>query len=76
MAIRYICRHCQSVIGELDSAAVNEYQLGLQFLTPGERRDIIAYSPNGNMTVKVVCDYCKEALELNPELALVESPLQ
>lgn len=76
MAIKYICRHCRSVIGELDSASVNEYQLGLHFLTPEERSDIIAYSPNGDMTVKVVCDYCKEALESNPELTLVANPLQ
>lgn len=76
MAIKYICRHCQSVMGELDSALVNEYQLGLHFLTPEERSDIITYSPNGDMTVKVVCEYCKQALESNPELALVANPLQ
>lgn len=76
MAIRYVCRHCGSTIGVLDSGAVSELRLGLQFLTLAERRDIIAYNPDGGMTVKVVCEFCREALEANPELSLVNSPLQ
>ncbi|WJH36369.1 anti-sigma-F factor Fin family protein [Paenibacillus aurantius] len=76
MAIKYVCRHCRTTIGELDSGAVSEQQLGLHFLTPEERSDIIAYNLNGDMTVKVVCDYCREALAANPELSLLASPLQ
>ncbi|TYP67996.1 anti-sigma-F factor Fin family protein [Paenibacillus methanolicus] len=76
MAVNYICRHCKSEMGSIDSAQVSELQLGFHFLTPEERSDIIAYNPNGDVTVKVVCDYCREALEANPELALVASPLQ
>ncbi|HBS44590.1 MAG TPA: hypothetical protein DEA91_09290 [Paenibacillus sp.] len=51
-------------------------QLGLHSLTPVERRDIIAYNSEGEITVKVTCEYCKEALEHNPELSLLTSPLQ
>lgn len=76
MSIKYICRHCQSVIGELDEARVSEHQLGFHFLTPEERRDIITYDPNGSTTVRVVCDYCREAIAANPELSLLSSPLQ
>lgn len=76
MAIKYICRHCQSAIGEIDNDLVSEFQLGFHFLTPEERRDIIAYSQNGDITVKVTCDYCREALEINPELSLLANPLQ
>ena len=54
----------------------SEMQLGFHFLTPEERSDIIAYNPNGDVTVKVVCDYCREAIESNPELLLVANPLQ
>jgi hypothetical protein len=50
--------------------------LGFHFLTPEERSDIIAYDSNGDVTVKVVCDYCREAVERNPELLLVVNPLQ
>ncbi|WP_040953040.1 anti-sigma-F factor Fin family protein [Gorillibacterium massiliense] len=76
MAITYICRYCKTQMGSLETGAVDEFRLGLQFLTPGERRDIIAYTPDGGMTVKVVCEFCREALDANPELSLVASPLQ
>ncbi|MFE5324458.1 anti-sigma-F factor Fin [Paenibacillus sp. NPDC056579] len=76
MAIKYVCRHCRTLIGELEQQHVSEELLGFHFLTPEERQSIISYNPNGDMTVNVVCDYCKEALENNPELSLVASPLQ
>lgn len=73
---KYVCRHCRTTIGELGSGQANELQLGFHFLTPAERSDIISYNPNGDVVVKVVCDYCREALEANPELSLVGNPLQ
>lgn len=76
MAVNYVCRHCKSAIGSIHSGSVSELQLGFHFLTPEERSDIIAYNPNGDITVKVVCDYCREAIESNPELVLVANPLQ
>ncbi|GGG24620.1 anti-sigma-F factor Fin family protein [Paenibacillus abyssi] len=76
MAVNYVCRHCKTGIGSLSGDAASEARLGFHFLTPEERSDIIAYNPNGDVTVKVVCDYCREAIEANPELLLVMSPLQ
>jgi hypothetical protein len=76
MSVKYICRHCHTFIGEIQEQAVTEQQLGFHFLTPGERRDIISYNMDGDVTVRVVCDYCKEALEANPELSLLSNPLQ
>jgi hypothetical protein len=76
MAVNYVCRHCRTPLGTLDSSELSEMRLGFHFLTPEERSDIIAYDASGDVTVKVVCDYCREAVERNPELALVTSPLQ
>lgn len=76
MAVNYICRHCKTSIGSVDAASVTEQQLGFHFLTPEERSDIIAYDSNGDITVKIVCDYCSEALDSNPDLLLVSNPLQ
>jgi hypothetical protein len=76
MSVKYICRHCLTFMGEINEATVTEQQLGFHFLTPEERRDIISYNMDGDVTVKVVCDYCREALEANPELSLLASPLQ
>jgi hypothetical protein len=63
-------------MGVLNSGDLSEMRLGFHFLTPEERSDIIAYDSNGDVTVKVVCDYCREAVERNPELLLVVNPLQ
>ncbi|MCU6710853.1 anti-sigma-F factor Fin family protein [Paenibacillus sp. J5C_2022] len=76
MAVNYICKHCRSSIGRIEGANVTEQQLGFQFLTPEERGDIIAYDSSGDVTVKIVCDYCNEAINSNPDLMLVDSPLQ
>ena len=62
-------------LGEIDGSAADESRLGLRSLTPEEREDIISYD-SGGMTVKVVCDYCKQALEQHPELSLLANPLQ
>jgi hypothetical protein len=55
---------------------LDERLLGFHFLTPEERKDIISYNYNGDVTVHVICDYCKEALEAHPELSLGPNPLQ
>lgn len=76
MAINYVCRHCRTLIGRIEATRVTEAQLGFHSLTPDERRDIIAYDSNGEMTVRVTCDYCREAIDHNPELLLLTNPLQ
>lgn len=76
MSVNYICRHCGTMLGQIEQEGVSEYRLGFHFLTPAERRDIISYNQNGDVVVKVICDYCKEALEAHPELSLLGSPLQ
>mgnify|MGYP001211810695 CR=1 FL=1 len=74
--IKYICRHCRTTLGEIPRHAADEMRLGFHFLTPDERRDIISYDSNGDISVQLVCDYCREALNANPELILLDSPLQ
>jgi hypothetical protein len=76
MTVKYVCRHCSAPMGRIDRPEVSEFQLGFHFLTPEERSDIITYDPNGDITVKLTCDYCKQALDANPELALIVNPLQ
>ena len=76
MTVVYVCRHCHTKQGEIEREGITEFQLGFHFLTPEERRDIIAYNDNGDITVKIVCDYCQNALEHHPELSLLTNPLQ
>jgi hypothetical protein len=76
VSVKYVCRHCRAPLGEIPGDAADEARLGFHFLTPEERRDIIAYNSNGDVSVQLVCDYCSEALRANPELTLVGNPLQ
>lgn len=76
MTVRYVCRHCRMPIGEIEGDAVSEFQLGFHFLTPEERGEMIAYDGSGGVTVRVTCDYCRQALDANPELSLIGNPLQ
>ncbi|MBW5449043.1 DUF2757 family protein [Cohnella sp. CFH 77786] len=76
MAVNYECRHCRMPLGRFENEQVPEYRLGLQFLTPEERKRIIAYDSNGDVTVKVICEYCSQTLETHPELVLLSNPLQ
>jgi hypothetical protein len=76
MSVKYVCRCCAAMVGEIKDDHINELRLGFHFLTPEERRDIISYSQDGDVTVKIICDYCTEAIEANPELSLLTSPLQ
>lgn len=55
---------------------VTEGQLGLDSLTPEERQHIITKEHDGDMVIRVLCDYCKEALDQHPELSLIGNPLQ
>lgn len=77
MSIIYVCRHCNTYVGEVDPLRVADAQLGFHSLTPEERTDIISYNSDNDVTyVKTVCDYCQQALENNPELVLLRNPLQ
>ena len=74
--IRYICKHCGHDLGSIDKNMLQDDRLGFQSLTPQERDDIISYEANGDMVANVVCEYCQEALENNPELMLLSNLLQ
>lgn len=76
MSVKYVCRHCSTVIGEIQEQRVNEMRLGFHSLTPEEHRDIISYQHDGAVVVNITCDYCSEAIASHPELALQSNPLQ
>ncbi|WCK54631.1 DUF2757 family protein [Aneurinibacillus sp. Ricciae_BoGa-3] len=73
MTIKYICPHCRSQFAMLDHPFATEASLGFYSLTPEERTHIISYETNGDITARIACEYCSEALNRHPELA---HPLQ
>lgn len=76
MMIKYICKYCGQELGEFSETQVDQSQLGFQSLTPLELQSIITYRSNGDIVANIICDYCQEALEKNPELILIPNPLQ
>lgn len=70
MTVRYVCRYCGMKLGEI-SAPVSEHDLGFDRLTPEERQDILRYGTDGTLIAQVVCEYCQETLERNPEWVLM-----
>lgn len=73
MTIRYICPHCGVEYASIGSSVAGEARLGLASLTEDEREHIISYETNGDVTAKISCQYCSEAINRNPELI---NPLQ
>ncbi|WP_139492593.1 anti-sigma-F factor Fin [Brevibacillus dissolubilis] len=76
MSYRYVCRCCGMKIGEIEQQHVSETQLGLDSLTPEERQHIIAKDASGDTIIRLTCNYCRDAMEQNPELSLIDNPLQ
>ena len=68
MTIRYKCRHCQIDLGEINEP-VSEEMLGLTLLTSEERKEMIAYEANGDMTIFAICENCHEALLKNHDFS-------
>lgn len=70
MEWEYICRYCQTVVGKIDASQVTEQQLGLDQLTPEERKDIITSNINGKQQVRIICETCQQTIDKNPDLLL------
>lgn len=69
MALRYYCRHCGNSLGMLeDEEWLVSPKLGLDKLTDEEQQRIIHYGSDGDVHVRVTCEYCEEALKQNPDL--------
>ncbi|MBM7650300.1 hypothetical protein JOC78_003286 [Bacillus ectoiniformans] len=67
MAIQYHCRHCGVQVGSLSDPVISSHRLGIHTLTEHERKDMIHYQPNGNISIKTICEDCQESLERNPD---------
>ncbi|WP_028543448.1 anti-sigma-F factor Fin [Paenibacillus taiwanensis] len=76
MSVNYVCKHCHTLIGRIEGAAINQSRLGFDMLTPEEHRHYVRVHDNGDVTVRMTCDYCAEAYNHNPELSTLASPLQ
>lgn len=77
MRLVYTCKHCHSFLGQIDGSRVDDRRLGLSILSVEERADVISYDLKEDVAyVNTICEFCQEALEANPELALLHSPLQ
>ena len=72
MTIYYVCRHCRTCIGMIDSGSMDIRNLGFDRLTSEEHKEIIMQDPLGNTHVHVTCEFCEEAFEQGPFLHGIE----
>ncbi|MBM7573153.1 anti-sigma-F factor Fin family protein [Aquibacillus albus] len=66
MAIVYNCKHCNSLIGQLDQQMIDTQALGWNDLSVEDRNEMIQYKGNGDIHIKTICEDCQESLEKNP----------
>jgi hypothetical protein len=76
MSIHYFCRHCGCKVGAIDQTTFDSKQLGFDHLTAQERKEFIHYHANGDMSVKIICEDCHEALDRNPDYHQFETFIQ
>lgn len=76
MSVNYVCKHCHTLIGRIEDASVDKNRLGFNLLTRDEQNHYVQEHDNGDITVRMTCDYCQQAYQLNPELYGLASPLQ
>lgn len=60
MTITYICPHCRMEMGRVERTWWSEFRLGFPMLTDEERNAMVAYHPDGDMTVSVSCEHCEQ----------------
>lgn len=73
----YLCKYCNSVLGQIDAHHAMVEQLGFSILTDDEKADMMTVDEALQTTyVKTVCEHCEAALRYNPELILSHTPLQ
>lgn len=63
----YTCRHCQKQLGRIEESQATDTQLGLDQLTPDERKDIITSNAVGENQVWVTCESCQQVFDQYPE---------
>lgn len=67
MAIHYYCRHCGIKLGSLEKHIISSEKLGLHKLTDHERKEMVQYESNGDISIKSICEDCQESLERYPD---------
>ncbi|NMM55254.1 anti-sigma-F factor Fin [Paenibacillus aquistagni] len=76
MSVNYVCKHCRTLIGRIDEPSIDRNRLGFDLLTRDEQDQYVQEHDNGDITVRMTCDYCLQAYQHNPELAGLATPLQ
>ncbi|WP_284140724.1 MULTISPECIES: anti-sigma-F factor Fin family protein [unclassified Virgibacillus] len=67
MAIIYTCRHCQDTVGKLAEQYVDTSLLGWDYLTIEEKKEMIHYHSNGDISIQTICESCQETLGQHPQ---------
>ncbi|WP_181351151.1 anti-sigma-F factor Fin family protein [Thalassobacillus sp. CUG 92003] len=67
MSIIYVCRHCQQTVGELNHYDTDTSRLGLERLSAEDHREMVEYHGNGDISIRITCEDCEQALTDHPQ---------
>ncbi|GAB2564053.1 anti-sigma-F factor Fin [Gracilibacillus alcaliphilus] len=67
MTINYVCKHCRTELGSLQSQVLDLEQIDWQLLSDKEKQQLMAYHQDQTITFQVICEYCQQLLEQNPQ---------
>ncbi|MEC9488155.1 MAG: anti-sigma-F factor Fin [Halanaerobium sp.] len=63
MKVLYYCEYCNRLIDTLEIGQLDEAALGFDILSADERKELLAWSDNGQaLFVKIICEDCEEEL--------------
>ncbi len=72
MLLTWVCRSCKD---KLASMAIRQDDPRVAALTSQAGEDIIEYGPTGDLTIRILCEDCLEALTADePEITFVRAP--
>ncbi|SDC55489.1 Protein of unknown function [Pelagirhabdus alkalitolerans] len=67
MHVRYRCKHCFSILAELNHQRLTFEQLGFRYFTTEEQKQMTKKTESGVVDVFVICESCEDALKTYPD---------
>lgn len=74
--ISYRCKHCQTEIGSIPFASVEETIRDLLKADETNEERFVEVSHHGGLEVRCICEQCERAMHASPDYYTVEKWLQ
>lgn len=76
MAIRYMCRHCETEVGSIPFESAKETLNLLKKMDTVDDEQFLKYDKDGSVMVQCICEQCEQSLRSYPEYYMLNKWLQ